>query len=54
MSNHLVWIPAPQINLLGDLPADIEVAPLPAEPLSDPRIGEVEFIVPPFGAFGFV
>jgi len=50
MSNHLVWIPAPQINLLGDLPADIEVAPMPSEPLSDPRIGEVEFVVPPFGA----
>jgi len=50
MSNHLVWIPAPQIDLLGDLPSDIEVAPIPSEPLSDPRIGEVEFVVPPFGS----
>jgi phosphoglycerate dehydrogenase-like enzyme len=50
MSNHLVWIPAPQIDLLGDLPDDIEVAPIPAKPLTDRRIGEVEFVVPPFGS----
>jgi phosphoglycerate dehydrogenase-like enzyme len=50
MSKHLVWVPARQIGMLGDLPGDIEVAPIPEEPLSDPRIAEVEFVVPPFGA----
>jgi phosphoglycerate dehydrogenase-like enzyme len=50
MSKHLVWIPARQLGMLGDLPEDIEVAPIPDEPLNDPRIGEVEFVVPPFGS----
>jgi phosphoglycerate dehydrogenase-like enzyme len=50
MSKHLVWVSARQIGLLGDLPDDIEVAAIPDDPLNDPRIGEVEFVVPPFGA----
>jgi phosphoglycerate dehydrogenase-like enzyme len=50
MSKHLVWVPARQLGLLGDVPDDIEVAAIPDEPLSDPRIGEVEFVIPPFGA----
>jgi|SRR5665213_273376 len=50
MSKHLAWVPARQLGLLGDLPEDVEVAPIPDDPLTDPRIGEVEFVVPPFGA----
>lgn len=50
MSKHLVWVPARQTELFGDLPPDVEVAPIPEEPLDDPRIAEVEFIVPPFGS----
>jgi phosphoglycerate dehydrogenase-like enzyme len=50
MSKHLVWVPGRQLELLGELPNDIEVAAIPDDPLRDPRIAEVEFVVPPFGS----
>lgn len=50
MANHLVWIPGPQRAMLGPVPDDIELAEIPDDPLSDPRISEVEFLVPRMGA----
>lgn len=49
MTNHLVWVPGPQRGLIGPVPEDIELADIPEEPLSDPRIAEVEFFVPRIG-----
>ena len=50
MPNHLVWVPASQRSLLGPVPDDVEVAEIPDDPLADPRIGDVEFLVPRMGA----
>ena len=49
---RLVWIPRDGIELLGDPPDGIEITPLPDDPSSDPRIGEVEAVVPWFGPPG--
>ena len=49
---HLVWLPPDGIELLGKPPDGIEIAPFPDDPLSDPRIGKVEAVVPWWGLAG--
>lgn len=48
MTRPLAWIPPNGVNLLGPLPDSIEVVAIPDDPASDPRLGEVVFLVPPF------
>lgn len=47
---RLVWLPRDGIELLGDPPDGIEIAAFPEDPTSDPRIGEVEALVPRMGS----
>jgi phosphoglycerate dehydrogenase-like enzyme len=47
----LVWTAPGTIGDLNDLPRDVraalEIAEIPAEPLADPRLGEVRMLIPP-------
>jgi phosphoglycerate dehydrogenase-like enzyme len=45
MGAPLVWVPENFSALVEDAPAGIEVAVAPADPASDPRLGEVAFVV---------
>jgi phosphoglycerate dehydrogenase-like enzyme len=47
MKRHLVWIPKNGMDRIGDVPDDVEVVAIPDDPINDPRIGEVEFLVLP-------
>jgi phosphoglycerate dehydrogenase-like enzyme len=49
MAKHLAWVPAPQLSLVGEVPDDVEVAGIPEDPASDARLGDVDFLVVPFG-----
>lgn len=50
MAKHLVWVPAAQRKYLGALPENLDIEDIPDDPLADPRIGDVEFMVPRMGA----
>jgi phosphoglycerate dehydrogenase-like enzyme len=43
----LVWVPADALAALKTVHERLEVRAMPAEPLNDPRLGEVEVLVPP-------
>lgn len=45
--SRLVWVAREGIELLGDPPAGLKLAEFPDDPAGDPRLGEVEVIVPP-------
>lgn len=47
MPSHLVWMPASGLEHIGELPDSLEVVAIPDDAVHDPRIGEVEFLVPP-------
>jgi phosphoglycerate dehydrogenase-like enzyme len=43
--SHIVWVPGPQLEELGELPAGYEAVALPEDIAADPHVRDVEFIV---------
>ncbi|HEY1331501.1 MAG TPA: 2-hydroxyacid dehydrogenase [Actinomycetota bacterium] len=47
--SRLVWVPKDGLGLLGPPPGDLEFVAFPDDPASDPRLGDVQALVPPMG-----
>ena len=45
--SHLVWVPQDSLRYLGSASKGLDVQVFPADPYADPRLGEVELLVPP-------
>ena len=49
---HLVWVPQGSAELLGGAVERLEIVEVPDDPAADPRIREVEVLVPPMPVGG--
>jgi phosphoglycerate dehydrogenase-like enzyme len=47
---HLAWVPPEMLDIIGPAPAGVELAPIPGDPASDPRAGDVEMFVVPLAS----